>query len=61
MYGLYDRDGMLRFVNPEREACLDYIKLFGLNSKHYCLMNLVDIDYKENEINLAQNQGERNN
>ena len=32
MYGLYDRDGVLRFANSDREACLDYAKLFELNS-----------------------------
>ena len=47
MYGLYDRDGVLRFANSDREACLDYAKLFELNSAHCCLMNLiVSIDKK---------------
>ena len=49
MYGLYDRDGVLRFTNSDREACLDYAKLFELNSAHYCLMNLVvSIDKEAN-------------
>ena len=61
MYGLYDRDGVLRFANSDREACLDYAKLFELNSGHYCLMNLlVSID-KEANFNLALNQVECNN
>ena len=61
MYGLYDRDGVLRFANSDREACLDYAKLFELNSAHYCLLNLVAIIDKENNINLDLNQAENNN
>ena len=41
MYGLYDRDGILRCVNSDREACLDYAELFEMNVAHCCLTNLV--------------------
>ena len=58
MYGLYDRDGVLRIANSDREACLDYAELFELNTAHCCLMNLID---KEATINLDPNQGENNN
>ena len=61
MYGLYDSDGVLRFVNSDREACLDYAKLFELNSAHFCLMNLILKCDKENNINLDLNQAENNN
>ena len=61
MYGLYDRDGILRCVNSDREACLDYVKLFEMNSAHFCLMNLVARIDKENIINLYLNQAENNN
>ena len=61
MYGLYDRNGMLRFVNSSKEACLDYAELFELSSTHYCLMNILESNFKENEINLDLNQGESNN
>ena len=62
MYGLYDNDGVLRFTNSDKEACLDYAKLFELNSVHCCLMNLVtSIDKEENNINLDLNQAENNN
>ncbi len=61
MYGLYDRDGVLRFVNSDKEACLDYAKLFELNSEHYCLMNLIASIDIENNINLDLNQEENNN
>ena len=61
MYGLYDIDGVLRFANSDREACLDYAKLFELNSAHCCLMNsIVNID-KEANVNLDLNQAENNN
>ena len=57
MYGLYDIDGILRFVNSDRKACLDYAELFELNSTDFCLMN-VD---SEKSIKLVQNQAENNN
>ena len=61
MYGLYDVDGVLRFVNSDREACIDYAELFELNSTNYCLMNLIDNVDKKNEINLDLNREESNN
>ena len=61
MYRLYDKDGVLRFVNSDKEACLDYAELFELNSSHYCLMNLIETIDTENNINLDLNQVESNN
>ena len=61
MYGLYDKDGVLRFVNSDREACLDYAKLFELNSAYCCLTNLVASMDKQININLNLNQAEYNN
>ena len=61
MYGLYDNNGVLRFTNCDKEACLDYAKLFEMNSAHFCLMNLVASIDKENNINLDLNQAENNN
>ena len=61
MYSLYDKEGVLRFVNSDREACLDYAKLFELNSANYCLMNLIASMDIENNINLDLNQAENNN
>ncbi len=61
MYGLYDRDGILRFVNSDKEACLDYAELFELNSTHYCLMNLRESNDLGNDINLDLNQAKNNN
>jgi hypothetical protein len=31
MYGLYDSDGILRFMGVSREACEDYAALFDLS------------------------------
>ena len=61
MYSLYDKEGVLRFVNSDREACLDYAKLFELNSAHCCLINLISCMDKQININLALNQAENNN
>ena len=61
MFGLYDRDGILRFVNSDRKACLDYAELFELKSTNFSLMNLVDSIDKSNDINLDLNQVENNN
>ena len=61
MYGLYDNDGVLRFTNSDKEACLDYAQLFEMNSANCCLMNLVASVDKISNINLDQNQAESNN
>ena len=61
MYVLYDSDGVLRFTNSDREACLDYAKLFELNSEDFCLKNLITSIDKENDINLDLNQAKNNN
>ena len=61
MYGLYDNDGVLRFTNSDKEACLDYAQLFEMNSAHCFLMNLMaNVDTAAN-INLGPNQAENNN
>ena len=61
MYGLYDRDGILRFINSDKGACLDYAELFEINSANFCLMNLVDDIDRGNDTNLDLNQEENNN
>ena len=61
MYGLYDRDGILRFINSDKEACLDYAELFELGSTNFCLMNLIENIDKKNNTNLDLNQGGSNN
>ena len=61
MYGIYDRDGVLRFSNSDREACIDYAKLFELNSAHYYLMDLIVSIDTAADINLDLNQAGNNN
>ena len=61
MYGLYDREGILRYVNSDKDACLEYAALFGLNDKNYSLLSLNNTGEDLKDINLDQNQEENNN
>ncbi len=65
MYGLYDRQGILRFINSDKEACIAYAELFELESTNYCLMNLTENNQKLEDANLITNldlnQVENNN
>ena len=62
MYGLYDKEGILRFVDSDKDACIAYAELFELSSTNYCLMDLAD-DTKnvKGYTNLDQSPGEYNN
>ena len=40
MYGLYDKEGVLRFVDSDKDACIAYAELFELGSTNYCLIYL---------------------
>jgi len=62
MYGLYDKEGILRFVDSDKDACIAYAELFELGSTNYCLMDLAN-NTKElmNYSNLDQSQGVYNN
>ena len=42
MYGLYDTDGIPRFVGGDREACDAYAKLCDMASLECCLMALAE-------------------
>ena len=61
MYGLYDKEGILRFVNSDKDACIAYAELFELGSANYCLMNLADDTIKTADINLDLSLGVNNN
>ena len=61
MYGLYDREGILRYVNSDKDACLEYAALFELNDKSYSLLSLNNTGDNLKDINLDQNQEENNN
>ena len=40
MVGLYDQDGMLRFVGSSLEACVEYAKLFRIQLSPSSLQDL---------------------
>ena len=62
MYGLYDKEGILRFVNSDKDACIAYAELFELSSTNYCLMNLANDTKKvKGKTNLDQSLEESNN
>ena len=61
MYGLYDREGILRYVNSDKDACLEYAALFELNDKNYSLLSLNNSEEDFKNINLDRNQEENNN
>ena len=50
MFGLYDREGMLRFTCTDKEACIAYAKLFGLSSIEFSLMSLSEFNDDENNL-----------
>ena len=61
MYGLYDKEGILRFVDSDKDACIAYAELFELGSTNYCLMDLASDTAKLRGTNFDQNLGENNN
>ena len=61
MYGLYDKQGILRFIDSDKEACIAYAELFELESTNYCLMDLPENNNKVEGTNLDLNQVENNN
>ena len=61
MYGLYDKEGILRFVDSDKDACIAYAELFELGSTNYCLMDLANDIKKVTASNLDQNQAGNNN
>ena len=61
MYGLYDKEGILRFVDSDKDACIAYAELFELGSTNYCLMDLVKDTKKVENTNLDQSLGGNNN
>ena len=61
MYGLYDKEGILRFVDSDKDACIAYAELFELTTTNYCLMDLNNDPKKVKVTNLDQSRGENNN
>ena len=54
MYGLYDKEGILRFVDSDKDACIAYAELFELGSTNYCLMDLANETMQIKGTNLDQ-------
>ena len=61
MFGLYDKEGILRFVDSDKDACLAYAELFELGSTNYCLMDLGNVTKKVKGTNLDQSLEGSNN
>jgi len=61
MYGLYDKEGILRFVDSDKDACIAYAELFELGSTNYCLIDLTNDTKKVKVTNLDQCLGVNNN
>ena len=61
MYGLYDKEGILRYVNSDKDACIAYAELFDLNAHSYLLMSLNDTIEDFGDINFDQNQAMNSN
>ena len=61
MYRLYDEDGILRFINSDKEACLDYADLFQLNSTNFCLIDILETVNKTKDAIPHLNLEENNN
>ena len=62
MYGLYDKEGILRFVDSDKDACIAYAELFELGPTNYCLVELAyDTKKVKGNTNFDQSQGVYNN
>ena len=57
MYGLYDKEGILRFVDSDKDACIAYAELFQLGSTNYCLIDLANNPKKVESINPNLSRG----
>ncbi len=61
MYGLYDKEGILRFVDSDKDVCIEYAELFDLGSAYYCLIELANDKKVKVNTNLDQSLGVYNN
>ena len=61
MFGLYDKEGILRYVNSDKDACIAYAELFDLNLQGYLLMPLNDNIEDLGDVNFDQNQAKNSN
>ena len=61
MFGLYDREGILRFIDSDKDACIAYAELFELGSTNYCLMDLANDTKKVQSTSPHQSLEGNNN
>jgi len=61
MYGLYDKEGILRFVDSDKDACISYAELFELSATNYSLMDLAKDTKEVLNTNLDQSLEGNNN
>ena len=61
MYGLYDKEGVLRFVDSDKDACIAYAELFEICSTNYCLIDLANNKKKVKVTKLDQSPEGNNN
>ena len=61
MFGIYDKEGVLRFVDSDKGACIAYAELFELGPTNYCLIDLANDTKKINGTKLDQSLGGNNN
>ena len=61
MYCIYDKEGILRFINSDKDACIAYAELFELGSTNYCLMDLANDIKKIDNTTLDQSLEESSN
>ena len=61
MFGLYDKEGILRYVNSDKDACIAYAELFDLSVNNYSLMELKENSDEYTDINSDQSHPVKNN
>ena len=61
MYGLYDKQGILRYVNSDKDACIAYAELFDISASNYSLMAIHENILDNGDINFDQSQVKNNN
>ena len=61
MYGLYDKEGILRFSDSDKDVCIAYAELFELNATNYCLIDLANDTKIVKNTNFDQSLGGNNN
>ena len=61
MYGLYDGEGVLRFINSDKDACLAYAELFDIKSTKYSLMRMMENKEINKKKKSNQSLEENNN